>query len=1065
MLARVKEVRHDTQRVVLSLKLSDVLPRPATSDATLGGAANAELLWLRSLVREQQLLGDVEADASGASEGDGEWAQFAVGARVEAVVKVVKEYGTVVHFVAADGGAVAGAKGFAIARHAGDAARGDTVTCRVLGVDAKKRVVDVSLLPALVATAAELAERAAAEAPKKKKRKSAKAKAKAASAAAAPLPKANARVKVAVEFVRASSYAVVSIAKNPGTLALAALSHYNGAREVPALGAKVSCNALAALEGEGDGASADGGSVFAFCLAHKKVQSRTGGDGGASGQIDAAELVVGLRLSGTVHAKHDDHAIIALRGVKMSHVRARIHATAAVDFAAYAKGTLVDVVVTQLKTRDGKKLVELTPYVGGSSGGSSAESSASARTGVPATGEVVPPGTALSGVVGEVREAGAWVLFTPTLRGWLPLLDLGDSALLESVATGVHFSLAEQVATRGSAAAKALRAGQRITCTVVRTDPRQGVLVSARSDEALRRPLRRGVVVVARIARVEEAWLVVQLPASLSSAKGGGSSAQLFGRVCITELCERDAWVDEPLGAFDEGGFVRCVVTKVAKDKKRARGGGAAPPIVDLSMRSSLIAAAEAAGGDAKAFEANAPLQLALDDVVTGYVAATSTKGCFVRVAHDVTARVMLKNLSDAFVDDVAETFPAGKLVAARVIEVKEIKGKGRAVELSMKQSVVAGGDDATPRLRWGHLKIGATLQGRVRRVEAYGVFVTLDGGEISGLCHKSNASDTRIKELSSIYAEGDSVQVKIMGLDQKTKKISLGMKPSLFANDDASNVVSFPGSNAAALEGEAAAEEVDEEEATSSEDEEESSDEEEEAAADGAAAPKASSSARASSASSSALSVDSAFAWGGLFGADGAKVRAAGDVEEEEDSASDDGGSGGAHTSGNHASRKRLAALRKEEEEVRAREEELVDGNALPRSAEDFERLVVTNTNSSYLWVKYMGFQLSCTEVAKARAIAGRALSMINFRLETERMNVWVALLNLESRFGTQESLDDCFQRACKAMPQQPLYEQVGVTVYLYYCTARPSIFPANPAHNLTRCSFPLTSPSHRRY
>jgi rRNA biogenesis protein RRP5 len=256
--------------------------------------------------------------------------------------------------------------------------------------------------------------------------------------------------------------------------------------------------------------------------------------------------------------------------------------------------------------------------------------------------------------------------------------------------------------------------------------------------------------------------------------------------VCITELCERDAWVDEPLGAFDEGGFVRCVVTKVAKDKKRARGGGAAPPIVDLSMRASHIAAASAAAaaGDAKAFKAEAPLKLALDDVITGYVAATSTKGCFVRVASDVTARVMLKNLSDAFVDDVAETFPAGKLVAARVIEVKEIKGKGRAVELSMKQSVVAGGDDATPRLRWAHLEVGATLQGRVRRVEAYGVFVTLDGGDICGLCHKSNASDTRIKELGSIYAEGDSVQVKIMALDKKTKKISLGMKPSLFAND-----------------------------------------------------------------------------------------------------------------------------------------------------------------------------------------------------------------------------------------------------------------------------------------
>ena len=161
----------------------------------------------------------------------------------------MKEYGTVVEFVARGGGSVAGAKGFAIARHAGGAARGDTVTCRVLGVDATKvrssfsfvcslfllfahlffcfsfysfvdatkRVVDVSLLPALVATAAELAEIAAAEAPKKKKRKSPKAKAKAASAAGA-LPKPNTRVKAAVEFVRASAYAVISLAKNPGVV-------------------------------------------------------------------------------------------------------------------------------------------------------------------------------------------------------------------------------------------------------------------------------------------------------------------------------------------------------------------------------------------------------------------------------------------------------------------------------------------------------------------------------------------------------------------------------------------------------------------------------------------------------------------------------------------------------------------------------------------------------------------------------------------------------------------------------------------------------------------------------
>ena len=40
------------------------------------------------------------------------------------------------------------------------------------------------------------------------------------------------------------------------------------------------------------------------------------------------------------------------------------------------------------------------------------------------------------------------------------------------------------------------------------------------------------------------------------------------------------------------------------------------------------------------------------------------------------------------------------------------------------------------------------------------------------------------------------------------------------------------------------------------------------------------------------------------------------------------------------------------------------------------------------------------------------RALETINFRKTHERMNVWVAYLNLEHQYGTEKSLMALFQR-----------------------------------------------------
>jgi rRNA biogenesis protein RRP5 len=52
-----------------------------------------------------------------------------------------------------------------------------------------------------------------------------------------------------------------------------------------------------------------------------------------------------------------------------------------------------------------------------------------------------------------------------------------------------------------------------------------------------------------------------------------------------------------------------------------------------------------------------------------------------------------------------------------------------------------------------------------------------------------------------------------------------------------------------------------------------------------------------------------------------------------------------------------------------------------VPTSATEFEQLVLSTPNSSFVWVKYLAFLVSMGELEKARAVAERALQTIHYR------------------------------------------------------------------------------------
>jgi len=75
----------------------------------------------------------------------------------------------------------------------------------------------------------------------------------------------------------------------------------------------------------------------------------------------------------------------------------------------------------------------------------------------------------------------------------------------------------------------------------------------------------------------------------------------------------------------------------------------------------------------------------------------------------------------------------------------------------------------------WESFNLGDILKGEVKRFTNFGAFVEING--IDGLLHLSQISWNHIKNASDVLKIGQTVDVKIIGLDKEAKKLSLSIK------------------------------------------------------------------------------------------------------------------------------------------------------------------------------------------------------------------------------------------------------------------------------------------------
>jgi len=77
------------------------------------------------------------------------------------------------------------------------------------------------------------------------------------------------------------------------------------------------------------------------------------------------------------------------------------------------------------------------------------------------------------------------------------------------------------------------------------------------------------------------------------------------------------------------------------------------------------------------------------------------------------------------------------------------------------------------------------------------------------------------------------------------------------------------------------------------------------------------------------------------------------------------------------------------------------------------------------------MAFHLDLGDADQARSVGERALKSIGLGQEAEKLNVWIALLNLENAYGDDESVDAIFKRAREYNDPQEVYSRLA-SIYI---------------------------------
>ncbi len=153
--------------------------------------------------------------------------------------------------------------------------------------------------------------------------------------------------------------------------------------------------------------------------------------------------------------------------------------------------------------------------------------------------------------------------------------------------------------------------------------------------------------------------------------------------------------------------------------------------------------------------------------ILTGKVVTVKEFGAFVELGG-TQGLVHISELARRRVERTEDVVQPGDEVEVKVLKVD--KG-GRRISLSMRALEPDPWKGVAQRFQ-----TGMTVEGTVEKVERFGAFIQLEPG-LSGLLPSSKMTIPRDSSASRVFLPGRKVNVKIVSVDPRRQRISLGLE------------------------------------------------------------------------------------------------------------------------------------------------------------------------------------------------------------------------------------------------------------------------------------------------
>jgi len=158
--------------------------------------------------------------------------------------------------------------------------------------------------------------------------------------------------------------------------------------------------------------------------------------------------------------------------------------------------------------------------------------------------------------------------------------------------------------------------------------------------------------------------------------------------------------------------------------------------------------------------------------MVKGRVRNMTNYGAFIEIEEGIDGLLHVSDISwTKKVNHPSEVLKKGERIETIVLSVDQEK---KRVALGMKQLTPDPWLDRIP----AKFIVGALTQGKVTKVTNFGVFVELED-DLEGLLHVSELTDKRVKSPEELVKPGEEIEVRIIRVDPKERKIGLSMRDS----------------------------------------------------------------------------------------------------------------------------------------------------------------------------------------------------------------------------------------------------------------------------------------------